>query len=538
MNSDVSLTPHGTQAGASSLAVRILIIQENGRHARNREFRECFALQRALAHAGVVADIWGKGHANFEQPFKDFVARYDAIISLENYDSGWHPHLAGVKLPKAFWCIDAHTGVSRYLDFVRRNRFDIVFSSTEYFADLFKTIAGKTIWLPNAYDSFLIDRLYNVHKTVPLGFCGNTVNRRDWIDYLQKRWGLRHAEMVIGPDMVRAINSYQIHWNRNASIDINYRTFETLGCGTFLLTNYTPGLEKLFTIGEHLVVYNDREDLDQKITYYQTHSAERLQIARNGYEHVRKHHKYIHRAQKILETFDFKPKPQLRKPDKEERRVFQGVPQIETELKYFSQYKEEDILWRVFRNQRDGFLVDVGAADGVRYSNSRDLLVNYNWRGLLIEPHPDFFDQLESLYRDNPKVKICPYAIDTEEKTGQFYMFGRDKHAQISTLSKSFKERAQKAHGNKYLDPIDVQCKPLGRVLKEFACPSRIDFISIDCEGLDMQVLQSMDWTAFDVRLVCVEQSMPEGELQAYMHGIGYSVYDATAGNCFFIKDQ
>ena len=45
--------------------------------------------------------------------------------------------------------------------------------------------------------------------------------------------------------MVKAINSYKIHFNRNHSKDINYRTFETLGCQTVLVTNNTDRLKDL-----------------------------------------------------------------------------------------------------------------------------------------------------------------------------------------------------------------------------------------------------------------------------------------------------
>lgn len=68
--------------------------------------------------------------------------------------------------------------------------------------------------------------------------------------------------------MVNVINSFKIHFNRNMVYDINYRTFETLGCKIFLLTNYTENLEKLFNIGEHLVTYTSKQDLLQKVNYY------------------------------------------------------------------------------------------------------------------------------------------------------------------------------------------------------------------------------------------------------------------------------
>lgn len=285
---------------------QILIIQENGHHERNRRFRECFSLQRAFHHLGISAHVWGLGHANYHDAFDNLICHFDAVISLENYDTGWHPDLSSVSIPKIFWCIDAHMGIEKYLDFVRRNRFDIVFNATEYFVDHFRGLAHSSLWLPNAYDSFLVDKMFGIRKQVPLGFCGNRINRGKWIEHLKQRWNLKHDEMVIGPDMVRAVNGYQIHWNRNVSGDINYRTFETLGCQTFLLTNPSPGLEKLFTPGKHLAVYETQEELDEKITYYLEHAEERERIARQGYYHVRQHHRYIHRAERILDTIGFK----------------------------------------------------------------------------------------------------------------------------------------------------------------------------------------------------------------------------------------
>ncbi|MBN1850775.1 MAG: glycosyltransferase [Deltaproteobacteria bacterium] len=290
---------------------KILIIQENGRNERNMQFRECFALQRAFHYLGTIADVWGIGHENFHQPFAEIMRYYDAVISLENYDTGWHPNLKKVKVPRLFWCIDAHMGIERYVDFVRRIGFDIVLNATEHFVDTFKNIVDASLWLPNAYDSFLIDKIFGVRKTIPIGFCGNVVNRGGWIQHLKKHWDLVHHQMVIGPDMVRAVNSYQIHWNRNVSIDINYRTFETLGCRTFLLTNETPGLNRLFTPEKHLVTYKDKDDLDHKITYYLKHPKEREAIAREGYMHVRRYHRYISRAERILEILGCKTRDKI-----------------------------------------------------------------------------------------------------------------------------------------------------------------------------------------------------------------------------------
>ena len=58
--------------------MNVLIIQENGRHDGNRNFRECFCTQRALLHHSHEADVWGLGHDNYEQE-PDYDS-YDLII--------------------------------------------------------------------------------------------------------------------------------------------------------------------------------------------------------------------------------------------------------------------------------------------------------------------------------------------------------------------------------------------------------------------------------------------------------------------------
>jgi hypothetical protein len=70
------------------------------------------------------------------------------------------------------------------------------------------------------------------------------------------------------------------------------RTWITLGCGGFLLTNYTPGLEDIFTKGKHLEWYHDEAESLELIAYYLKHEERRKQIAQNGYEFAHTHRTY------------------------------------------------------------------------------------------------------------------------------------------------------------------------------------------------------------------------------------------------------
>lgn len=82
---------------------------------------------------------------------------------------------------------------------------------------------------------------------------------------------------------------------RSIGSGIPLRSFDIMGCGGFLLTNYQADMFELFEPDRDFVYYTDYQDLLAKVEYYLTHEEERKQIARSGYEKVRKNHTYQHR---------------------------------------------------------------------------------------------------------------------------------------------------------------------------------------------------------------------------------------------------
>ena len=69
--------------------------------------------------------------------------------------------------------------------------------------------------------------------------------------------------------MVEKVNSYWIHFNINLANDINYRSFETIGCGTVLLTNRNSQYEELgFEDKVNCLMYGNMEELEEKIKTY------------------------------------------------------------------------------------------------------------------------------------------------------------------------------------------------------------------------------------------------------------------------------
>lgn len=200
----------------------------------------------------------------------------------------------------------------------------------------------------------------------------------------------------------------------------------------------------------------------------------------------------------------------------------------------YSQYGEESVILDFFGQDTKGIVVDVGAADGITYSNSRYLIHDLGWSGVLVEPHPTFFNDIIKLYENNKNVTVLNAAVSLEEGKMPFYVYGRDYRAQVSTLSKEFKERVIQVHGDKFEnEPIIVNVIKLSTVLQNL---NKVDFLSVDCEGIDMDVLKSNDWNLYRPSLICVEHSMPKEELYNYMDSLDYSFFKETAGNSFFYK--
>ncbi len=283
--------------------MRIVIIQEAGRHEKNKNFRESLNLHRSLSRIeGVESKVWGLNYPEYTTPFSEIEKWADVIFVIENYTSEWLPinEISKSEKLKIFWSIDSHCILQQHKHLCDLLKIEILLNSTESYIPFFNT--KKSYWFPNSYPSDLMNKL-DIQKTIDVGFCGNIINRGHLINQLDK-FNIKKDIFVIGDDMVRSINSYKIHFNANISNDINYRTFETTGCGTFLLTNYTPGLEKLFKIGEEIVIYDNIDDLGEKVKYYLNNESERIKIENAGYERSRKDHTYDERAKLLIKIIN------------------------------------------------------------------------------------------------------------------------------------------------------------------------------------------------------------------------------------------
>ena len=181
---------------------------------------------------------------------------------------------------------------------------------------------GKAVWLPHAFEPQAYPNITTLKK-YDVGFIGhmqqdkpnyNGMSRVQALDRLFKEfpnfyYGSRHPQFPgknIFEDAAKRFSESKIAFNISIGDDINMRVFETLGTGSFLLTNYLPTLGELFEDGKHLVTYKSYDDMVEKAKYYLEHDEEREKIAEAGYQEAIKNHTYQNRIERIAKIVGIK----------------------------------------------------------------------------------------------------------------------------------------------------------------------------------------------------------------------------------------
>jgi hypothetical protein len=127
----------------------------------------------------------------------------------------------------------------------------------------------------------------------------HTTEPRKWRGY-----GLEIRPPVFGAALARAIGGASVVYGESATHEVagywSDRVYRVLGHRGFFLTRYTPGLEEFFRNEEHLVWFRTDDEIPALLDRWLADPAGRDRIASAGFEHVRAHHTYDHRAAELL----------------------------------------------------------------------------------------------------------------------------------------------------------------------------------------------------------------------------------------------
>jgi FkbM family methyltransferase len=164
----------------------------------------------------------------------------------------------------------------------------------------------------------------------------------------------------------------------------------------------------------------------------------------------------------------------------------------------FSQHGEDSVLTEWFGPGYCGFYVDVGCSHPFRISNTY-LLYTLGWSGVAIDPIP----HIAPLYRRwRPRDVFLNKGIGATESTLTYYELTPSVLSTFDSVYAQNKISAGQASLNK---EYKVEVSTLNSVFLQYASGRKIDLLSVDVEGLDIEILSSIDFNIFRPRVIVVE---------------------------------
>lgn len=177
-------------------------------------------------------------------------------------------------------------------------------------------------------------------------------------------------------------------------------------------------------------------------------------------------------------------------------------------------------LWVTFETDgaRNGFFVEFGATNGRTNSNTCLLEQAFGWTGILAEPNPVWHEHL----RDNRTCRIEHRCVAA--RSGETIDFLVTDNPELSTIA-TYAANDHFAPVRSVAPRIVVETLSLNDLLAEHEAPRRIDYMSVDTEGSEFEILRAFDFSRYDVRLFSIEHNntSQEDRLDALMIANGYT---------------
>ena len=177
----------------------------------------------------------------------------------------------------------------------------------------------------------------------------------------------------------------------------------------------------------------------------------------------------------------------------------------------YSQWNEDQFILEYFKNKDKGIYFDVGCFHPFMYSNTC-LLHNKGWQGINIDINPTTID-LFNIAR--PKdINLC---TTIDENKSEFKFYYDHPFSPVNTLDKEFYKDFKDSYYQKFKKEVFigdvikiVQSKTIDEILKIAEPYTKIDFLNIDIEGMDLKILKQLVPSKLKPKLISIETHNPD----------------------------
>ena len=184
----------------------------------------------------------------------------------------------------------------------------------------------------------------------------------------------------------------------------------------------------------------------------------------------------------------------------------------------FAQNQEDILAWDYFGRKTNGFFVEVGANHPTELSQTW-LLEQRGWKGILVEPLPACCEKLRAVRKNS---FICEAAAGAPEQVGEATLNVAE--------SDVWSHLGEEDKGLPLARRIKVAVRTLDSILDELKAP-QLDLLSIDTEGMELNVLRGLALRKRAPALVLIEDHMETLDVYFYMRRQGYKLIKRTGPN-------
>lgn len=217
-----------------------------------------------------------------------------------------------------------------------------------------------------------------------------------------------------------------------------------------------------------------------------------------------------------------------------DEKKFLAFMNLQVQLISHSQLHQDFLPIYFLGKSTSGYFIEVGVGNGISNSNTYLLENEFGYRGILVEPNEKFLDSL----KENRDALIFNCAAGSND--GQSVIFFGTDDGEYSYIANEFVGQGKRRES---ILKQTILTKTLNSILIEANSPEVIDFLSIDVEGYEIEVLHGLDLAEWKFKVVCIEHNYNELKKSQIIeiftsHGYRHVLPVASQFDSFFVMPE
>jgi len=210
--------------------------------------------------------------------------------------------------------------------------------------------------------------------------------------------------------------------------------------------------------------------------------------------------------------------------------LFQAARQ--KNLHFSAQAAQDIIAYLFFKGKTNGFYIDIGANDGISGSTTF-WAEQAGWKGICVEPQKSTFEKMKKVR----KCSLYNYAVSNKSQENVEFIQFPDINFRSGLAGTMTENHIIEAKQFSNMEKDFVSTKTFGDIMADFKNVNFIDFLSIDTEGHEMQVLESIDFTKFKFGLITIE-TQDGSDVVKYIENNGYKKLMVAYSDVLFVPNN